>query len=333
MRRLVFAIGLFAACGDEDGGGPIPISELGEAFVNAYCNVYVTCGLIDDISTCRQLDIDIEIDASLIAAIEAGKVIYHPDKARTCLNGITGSCDRLALNRSNNTLACDETFEGTVAAGGQCAIDEECQSASCDVPACPDACCQGTCVGDAPPARPRLGESCAETTACVDSFCDATTLTCAAYRPNGEACTSTNQCAAGACTNQICTALPKTGEACIPSQTTSNVCRDLGDTCSATSNTCVAYGLTGDPCTAATDCSPIYWCGAGGTCQLRPRLGDACGSAQVGGSCIDRSYCDATVMTCTAPQADGATCSSDSQCTSRNCDFDTGQCTTPPICI
>lgn len=331
MRRLVLAIGLLAACGGDDGGGPIPIGGLEEAIVNAYCNIYVTCGLIEDMATCRQLDVDADVNESIIAAVEAGKVIYHPDKARECLNAIAGSCDRLAINRGDDSNACDETFEGTVAAGGQCAISEECVSSNCDVPSCPDACCQGTCVGDAPPPRPRLGDTCGDTAPCVDSFCDTDTLTCVAYRPNGEACTSTNQCAAGTCSNMVCTALPNTGEACTPSQVSSSVCRDLGDTCSATSSTCVAYGLTGDPCTAASDCSPIYTCGTAGTCQLRPRLGDTCGGTA--GSCIDRSYCEPTTMTCTAPQADGSTCESDSQCTSNNCDFDLGQCTTPPICI
>ncbi len=329
MRRLVLAIALFAACGD-DGGGPIPIDGLEDAIINAYCSTYVNCGLVDDLALCRTLNTDVEIGAELVAAVEAGKVIYHADKARECLNGITGSCDRTELNRGNSSLACDDTFEGTVPAGGQCAIDEECISSSCNVPACPDACCQGTCVGDAPPVRPRAGESCAMTANCVDSFCDQATTTCTPYLANGIACTSTNQCDDGACVNGICTALPNTGEACMASQTSSSTCLDLGDTCSATTNTCVPYGLDGDPCTTARDCSPIYTCGADQTCQLRPRLGDACGGTLT--TCIDHSYCDATTMRCTAPQPDGATCTSNQQCASGDCD-DAGQCTTPPICI
>src|SRR6185312_14324109 len=97
MRRLVLTIALVAACSDD--GGPIPITGLQGAITNAYCNTYVTCGLVDDLATCRTLDIDVEIDASLIAAVQAGKVIYDADKARECLNAITGSCDRIDLNK------------------------------------------------------------------------------------------------------------------------------------------------------------------------------------------------------------------------------------------
>jgi len=325
MRRLALVCLLLAACSGDDGGGPIAIDDLEPALVNAYCNLYVNCGLLEDQATCRSLDVDVDIDADLLAAVEAGKVKYDPQKARECLSGLGASCERGAATTSSE--ACDQTFTGTVAGGGQCAIDEECVSRQCDVPACPDACCQGTCTGDAPTPRPHAGESCATNSQCVDSYCDIDTTTCTAYKPIGEACTSTTQCGLAVCANQICTARPGPGEACTPGSASS--CSLVGYTCSATSQTCVAYGLGGDPCTSNAECSPIYTCGAAGTCQLRPRLGEAC---DANNGCIDRSYCDEATLKCTAPKADGATCTSDREC-QNDCDPNTGTCATEPICI
>jgi hypothetical protein len=324
MRRLALAFALLTACGDD--GGPISIEELQPAIVSAYCSIYVTCGLIDDHATCRELFTDADVDRSLIAAVDAGKVIYHPDKARECLDGFGGSCERNTVV-DNESSACDEVFEGTVAAGGQCAMDEECISQECDVPACPEACCQGACVGDAPEPRPRVGESCATNTQCIDSYCDfASSTTCMPYIPVGQACAQTYQCAAGVCANQVCTELPGPGEACNP-QVPGGQCGHIGNVCNPTTMTCVAVGLSGDPCTTGGECSEIYNCNAG-TCQLGPRLGEPCA-----GECLGRSYCDETTLLCTAPKADGQTCISDNECQSDDCDTTTNTCVTQPICI
>lgn len=336
MRRLALLVLLAAACsGDDGGGGPIAIDDLEGALVNTYCNLYVRCGLVDDIATCHTLDLDVEADPDLIAAVKAGKVIYHADQASACLAALGAGCDRATFSENDSPLACDETFEGTVAAGGQCAINEECISRNCDTSACTEACCQGTCVGDTPPVRPRVGEACttAATLRCVDSYCDTGTGLCTAYKANGEACEGGSQCVSGFCNGTaICAELPATGQPC-DLTTGESVCAEIGDTCSATSMTCVPLGLGGDPCTEARDCSPIYQCGASGTCELRPTLGDECGTQAFPSSCIDHSYCDQTTMQCTAPRPDGSTCQSDSECQSDSCDFATSTCTTPAICI
>jgi hypothetical protein len=287
------------------------------------------CGLIDDAATCRSIDPDADIDADLLAAVEAGKVIYHPDKARQCLNGIGATCDANAFTDNAAQAACEATFEGTVAAGGQCAMNEECRSRDCDIPACPDACCQGTCVGDTPVRSP-VGGTCESSSQCIDSYCDFQTSTCAAYKPTGAACTSSSQCAIGGCVDSICIELPGPGEACSPNLGGAN-CGDLGYTCSTTSMTCVPYGLTGDPCATSRECSPLYLCGPAATCALRPRLNETCDPAASG--CIDSSYCEPTTSVCTTPKPDNSPCMDDNECTSDNCDFDLNICTTPPICI
>lgn len=330
MRRLVLAVALLAACGDDGSSGPIPIEDLDSTLVNAACGLYVNCGLIEDAATCRSLDLDIGfLDPSLRAAVDAGKVIYHGDKARECLGSLPASCDRTDFERSDDS-ACDAIFEGTVAGGGQCAMDEECISQQCNVPGCPDACCQGTCVGDAPPVLPMVGQSCAMTFQCQDGFCDGQTQTCVAYRQLGEACTGSGQCGQGGCINNVCTRLAGPGEACNPVSTSGAQCADLGYTCSTATSTCKPYGLTGDPCLNERECSPLYECNASQVCQLRSTRGDVCDPQSFG--CIDRSYCDATTLTCNEPKADGAACMEDEEC-SGDCDFDTNTCVTPPICI
>ena len=330
MRRFAF-VALLAACGS-DGGGPISIDDLDEAVRDRFCNMYVDCGLIDDHATCRQIYGELVADADLIAAVKAGKVIYHEDKAGECLAGLAGSCERDSFFDNNAPAACDETFEGTVNAGGQCAMDEECISQVCDIPGCSEACCYGTCVGSVPQPRPRVGSACMfDGPECVDSFCDSATSVCTAYRKLGETCSGSSQCGEGACQNQICTKLPGPGEACMVN-TLGGSCGHLGYTCSQTSMTCVAYGLTGDPCTTARDCSPLYQCNPSSTCELRPTLGDTCGASTTTSDCIDDSYCEPTTMRCTAPKADGAMCMSGDECIG-DCDSGTNTCMTAPLCF
>jgi hypothetical protein len=324
MRRLVFAIAVLSACGGDD----ISLDDLLDEARDESCSYYVSCGLIDDLATCRAL-YDGNLDPDLLAAVDAGKVIYHGDKARECLDGINGdSCDRNSLFNNEAEAACDATFEGTVGAGGQCALDEECKSRDCNIPDCLEACCQGTCVGDAP-VLSGIGGACESSSDCSDGYCDFNTSTCAAYKPLGAACTSTGQCEVGGCVNQVCSTLPGPGEAC--GMTVGSSCADIGYTCSTTSMTCVPYGLTGDPCTSTRDCSIFYTCGTTGTCQLRPRLGEACDPQTTG--CIDNSYCEPATNTCTAPKPDNSPCMDDSECVSDNCDFTTNTCVTRPICI
>ena len=329
MRRLALAFAVLAGCGGDDGG-PIDLEDLEPAIINSLCNLYVNCGLVEDQATCRLVFDDADVSASLIAAVEAGKVIYHEDKARECLNGIGASCERGAVSINDNSAACDETFEGTVAGGGQCAIDEECISRDCDVPSCQEACCQGTCVGDAPVPRPTVGQSCAQNGSCVDSYCDFTTTTCMPHRAAGEACTSTSQCGLNICANQVCTKRPGPGEPCSDT-TLGGQCSLLGYRCSPTTSTCVPYALGGDACTTQSDCSEIYRCGDSGTCELGPRLGDTCGIDAE--DCLGDSYCEASTLTCTAPKSNGASCMGDRECASDYCDFDTSTCISEPICI
>jgi len=323
MRSIILAAILCAAACGSDDGGPIPSDDLSNAVFSSVCNQYVACGVIDDTATCLQLFGDESVDQDLVAAVHAGKVIYHSDKAGECLAGFGSSCDRTRFFGTESD-ACDQTFTGTVGEGGQCAIKEECISQDCDVPSCPDACCQGTCVGGTPPVKSQVGGPCDSSSDCSQSYCDFNSSTCAPYKPLGSACQGSNECAQGGCLSQMCTLLPDTGQAC--GTATTAACRNIGDVCSTTSMTCVKVGLSGDPCTSERDCSELYYCDTTMHCKVGPLLGDPCT-----GQCAGASYCDGT--SCVARKPNNSTCQGDEECTSHNCDTTTSVCTAVPVCI
>lgn len=337
MRALfvLVIVGSFG-CGD-DGGGSVAIEDAPALFHEEYCSYLARCGLVPDEASCLDLNdnISLHIDASLIAAVHAGKVKYDGSIIGRCYRSIGAiSCDRTA--ESGRSLGGEECFgglSGTVDEGGPCAIDEECKSAMCDVPACPDACCQGTCMGPPEPALPRhLGESCMAIGECASgSYCDTSaTKTCVALEPADATCVSTTECAYGlgcAGTPRTCRVLPELGEAC-----PDGLCREDGAYCNA-SKVCAKVGLPGDACASRTDCSALYVCDATMHCALGAHEGEACSTTA---RCTDdENFCDLTSMTCKAPQPNGSPCTTDSQCESYYCGG-TGTaraCDVEPVCF
>ncbi len=326
MRRFVVAIALLAACGDDDSGsGSLTPDGLAGAYINAVCGTFVQCGLITDVSTCRGLDLDFEIDPELLAAIDNGTVLFNESEARQCLASLGGTCEDFEPESDNEH--CELVFTGTVPGGGACGISAQCISQQCQFMNCPvDGCCTGMCVGDTAPVPTRLGDSCASSS-CDAGYCDDVTLVCTAPKPTGSTCTDDDECAVGIC-DGVCTELPGAGEPCVGSSE-SRACNSIGLYCGA-AGTCEPYALEGETCNQTTVCSPVYQCLAG-ACELRPTLGDTC-QPNTSLDCIDKSWCDPATMRCTAPKPDGATCQESDECTG-DCDFDTMTCMTDPICV
>jgi hypothetical protein len=335
MRRAALAFVLLVV-GCE--GGSVSIDGAADKFRDEYCRYLARCGLVPSESACHDLNIGItfNVDDSLEAAIEAGKVKYDGEALARCYERIGSfSCDRTDENgRQLTSNDCYNAIQGTVGAGGQCALDAECKSRDCMVPDCPDACCQGTCVGDAPPPYPvKAGETCETSSDCENGTYCANSV-CTALKPAGSTCIGNTECdyglgCAGTGTMRVCKVLPKVGEAC-PDGT----CRDDGLYCDATM-TCKAVGLPGHTCMTQRDCSNYYSCDAAMQCALGPKIGEACGT---GNRCSQPgAWCDsAGTMTCREPQADGAACTSNSQCASNFCDGPMAgmeTCQTEPICF
>jgi len=328
MRKLALAVLLASGCSDD--GGSIDIDDLHGALVDRYCTIYVDCGIMKDFAQCHAyFDKLFDEDADIVAAVKAGKVIYHPDKAAACLDLVGGSCDRdEVLGSRTNGQVCDDVYEGTVHADGACALDEECISQDCNIPNCTDACCQGTCVGDTkPPPRGAVGATCTSDSDCQNSFCDPSALKCTAFLADGASCTSSSQCQSDSCagTPGACQTLVAEGATC----TGTPQCRNIADSCNS-QHVCDPGGEIGSACTTSADCKPLDHCDTTShLCAKRPVLGDACTGTY---DCIDNSWCDST-NTCVAPLADGAACMDDQECTSKNCDTTSDTCTTPAVCI
>jgi len=329
MRTSLLALALMTAC---SSGRSTTIEDLPASMVDAICDRYVTCGILDA-GRCDSIVIETRITPSLVAAVQAGKVIFHEDQARACLDAIgAGSCARRSLGLLAE--ACDLIFEGTIAEAAACAMDEECISEFCNITVggCTEQCCTGTCIGSQPPLRPpHVGEECTTNSLlpCYDSWCNFAVRECIAYTRDNAGCTDSGQCASGLCSNGTCKPLAKLGEPCELGHPLGD-CERIGYTCNQSTQICVELGLSDDTCsTAGNTCSPFYDCTAG-SCVLGPLIGDTC-LANDGPFCLDGSYCDSMQSACVALKPDGMVCGIDWECESGHCP--NGTCTAQPICI
>lgn len=62
------------------------------------------------------------------ASVAAGRIIYNPDDAQICLDAMAAlTCGQFwGTEPVQEPAACDSAFQGTVADGGMCTIDEDC---------------------------------------------------------------------------------------------------------------------------------------------------------------------------------------------------------------
>lgn len=290
MRRsllLLFVVG----CGGVD------IQEFQDEAIDARCEYLTRCGLFPSANDCRaDFDATTAPSTSIVAAVDAGKVVYDEDLAEDCLEALReGSCSQTA----SLDPKCEDIFTGTIADGGMCAFDDECVSGRCSVEDCTMACCPGTCM----PARPtpKIGEMCLFICE-AGAYCGADSI-CHALQPKGAACDAPFACDDGLYCNGLtsmmsgtCTALPNTGEACVEQ------CLNIGDYCEGT---CKKVGLVGATCANDDQCSFYY-------------------------ECDDTMKCAAPMREPLLPN--GATCSSSVVCESHYCGND-NKCADLPVCI
>ena len=332
IHALVAVLAL-GACSDDS----VSFDGYADAVKDAYCRYLHKCNEVESVDACMHANIglSIRISASEQAIVDMGKAKYNGVKAKQCVDALANrSCDLTSQSARVQPQACRDLAGGTVHDGGACADDLECISLSCNVPTCQMACCQGTCTGDTKPGDAKLGESCMTNVCVAGTHCDAQTTTCVALKPAGMACTSSTECDYElACTGtgaaRTCGALPKQDEACTLQ------CRDVGNTCSPTSQTCVKVGFAGAECMTSAQCGVAYRCDATKHCAPGIALNAACTAVD---RCEDdTAFCDIpngmTMGTCVLPKPDGQPCTRDSNCQSRTCDPVMLMCAPEPVCI
>jgi hypothetical protein len=304
MHKLLVLVACVAACDDS-----IPIEELPDEIRDAQCEFAVRCQLIEDAQTCRAVTgFTGNVFETIIAGVDDGTIDYDADAARECVDAFADrSCEFPGFHDSN---PCDDVFDGTVAAGGACFVDEECANdgncrptqTGCDRDI---ACCPGTC--EAVPALVAIGGTCDATSSCVDTaYCKRPmgqpTGTCTALIAEGAACDELDACAdpmfcdllgGGSMT---CKRPAASGATC--SRMHLVPCLDIRDYCDATALVCVRRVGVGESCSAGTPCVGYASCQAM-SCVADLEVGAACMAN--GADCAGSLAC--VNGTCTAPPA------------------------------
>jgi len=188
-------------CGPGSGGS-IPIGQLGTQYAAVFCHKVFTCCEpaersdinANDEATCRTLvatDVNTNI-ANSQASIDAGRISYHGDLARRCVDTVSAlSCAQWSGDDEYRRFPeCLSVLEGTVMPGGACTTSGECRGGTCDI----NAGTAGTCV-----ARAGLGESCTTASCLAGLACQFDTNTCMNPLPDGSPCLYNSDCANGFC--------------------------------------------------------------------------------------------------------------------------------------
>jgi hypothetical protein len=355
--RLFLCTALLAslsACGDDSGdssdggtpsGGGTSIDELPALYSQAICEAYENCfGPLFDVylqgedcltRTTTRLEDELP---RFKEAIDEGRLAYDGRKVETCTDEVRAlDCEDL-LNRESAT--CQAVFDGTLALGDYCAMDEECQGSSyCKF----EDSCPGTC------AKLELeGGGCSSDSSCESGLsCSNETGRCVVPAGPGDRCNQGEpECApgylcAGANDDQNLSGNCRTfeevfaaaeGESCDPLTTKlcaqGLVCRIDGITAMGEIEAVCAEGVeAGAACNLALPdaCPDGQYCDIPantltGTCKARPGIGQPCGKSpfdMTGTICEEYARCDGA--TCRALGHLGDGCSSDASCYSDHC--------------
>ena len=134
-----------AGCGSSSsGGGSVARENFASESAKATCHhIYKCCDATELMSDTTWGTTEAEcvtmqtplVTTSLMtqqAGVDAGRIAYHADRAKQCLDSITAlSCDWGIYYSAHNVTGCAHVFDGTVATGSTCTMDEECTSGFC----------------------------------------------------------------------------------------------------------------------------------------------------------------------------------------------------------
>jgi hypothetical protein len=346
-RTLVCLLssGLWAGCGDGDAS--VPLADLPPKLAEGMCAAFRNCyGPVFDLflngADCvavTEQRIRNGTFPMLQGKIDEGKLVYHDNKAQACLDELAARTCAQMLDR--DSPACLAALDGTVAIGGDCTLDEECQGKAL----CRSA--SGTCPGQCA-ALLVAGQACSEDGDCQDGLqCSKETRLCVQPAGAGQACEygappcgpgllclgqdDTNQ-TPGTCKTPADALSAPAGGACDPA---SGLLCQSGSSCVAESLDLLGASINWQCVTTGSyppggDCKPGFpdACAVGNHCQTGsgsaalsgicttiPAAGEACGSGM--SQCQPSAVCVSGI--CQNQVANGVSCTGDAMCYSEYC--------------
>jgi hypothetical protein len=331
------------ASGTRDAGGGGATSQVDHvaadfrvAWAVAWCKAQVRCGLPRPADpTCEYFKQQVygARDEPLDEAVAAGRVIFHADAAEDLFEAArTVPCEELGHVVRVRQLA---VFEGTVASGQACTLNEECsgESSCYGSAACPGWCGPREEDGDGC----RNDGNCLVDSACWGAECGARLPVGADCSEYGNDCDEMLSCLPDSEGNSTCRLTAELyvnglGEACGGSNPLCSPelhCADVGEK----SHVCVEPSTDGGTCYAAYPpmCPSDRYCliadssSVEGTCVPRPTDGEDCSAV----GCDRGHVCIHEVCRKVAPN--GADCTADDECASWDCSDD-GVCNAPLDC-
>jgi hypothetical protein len=199
----VLSVLVLGGCGSSSssGGGSIAQADFAAESAKVTCHrVYTCCDSTEraDNSSWGTSEADcvtmlttenMTAFASFDAGITAGHITYHGDRAKTCLDNVAAlKCSDWGVNfKTKYVTGCAHIFDGTVAMGAACTLDEECATGFCGA---------GMCA-----ARGALGDACTAPTGCQDGlYCPVSAGDhCATVAAVGGACQVSVSCQNNSC--------------------------------------------------------------------------------------------------------------------------------------
>lgn len=340
MKKSVFVLSLVLAvsgCANEAKSSPvIPIDELESTMQTLYCERFIECKNVftAELFSTTQECIDffeeegtLDYD-SIVEKVESGDIEYDEKKIVECVNAMKEQgCKIFDLPSPD---ICLGTFSGTVADGGECTIDTECESRYCDTSdGCPGKCTSQAEVGETCNGGESScvhgadcnGEKCVDFTGiiadgdtCDEAFqwCGENSYCmngkCALKLKEGEDCSEYN----GACGKGMFCSPEKDNNICVKG----SVVEEEGAECS------YPEGII---CNSLKDlfCHINYETYAG-TCGAAKKEGDDCldVSTKTFYQCDRGLFCEIENAkgTCTKLKASGESCEKNNECESESCD-------------
>jgi hypothetical protein len=334
--------------GGPGGGGEVQLDELAPTLAEAACENFTNCDVPLLPAEWRGDVCQDYFEAfyrngfipPIQDAVDRGTVRYDAAAAAECIDLYEEiGCDFYAMGISPDYAeTCSRMFVGQVGDGDECRMDQECAFGShCGGESCPGVCEPRIAAGAACATGDvcEIGYLCRDAT-CQELFAPSGDGTCEqgvfGDCPFDEVCIGATAETRGTCTPISELRTQAEGETCHPSSIMGMLCVD-GLSCAqigAGTYECRGGVSAGGTCFSATPnmCPEGQLCDAvptsgtfEGTCMDRGGEGDACTGTS---ACVVGLACVANV--CTAYKENGETCTSGSECYSRNCDEESGMC-------